>query len=296
MGSRVALALAGILISAAPAVAQQAPPVVQVASGSGWTTSQMGTLCEVRHPLGPDAGAALGYRQSYRGNGEPFMLFTSNVRWTPKPTETGYVPSSATVDLFWEDGSKAGTGTAFRYDLERAEIEPGRQTMTVRLNDAAEERLAIGAPADAALIVEIEGAEVARYPAGGIVAPRDELTACFADLGLVLMAARPAGEVFNGEARGPVPRTDPARWITTSDYPSRAIRTMEQGRTVIAASVNRYGIVTGCRVAESSGSAILDEASCKSIERRARFYPARNAEDEAVDGVWTKAIVWAIPE
>lgn len=71
--------------------------------------------------------------------------------------------------------------------------------------------------------------------------------------------------------------------LVNSDYP-RAARAAE-GSVTVSFTVETDGSVSGCRVTESSGNADLDATTCRLIERRLRYSPARDAEGRAVADV-----------
>ncbi|MFN3946279.1 MAG: energy transducer TonB [Allosphingosinicella sp.] len=83
--------------------------------------------------------------------------------------------------------------------------------------------------------------------------------------------------------------------VTERDYPSAARRRGEQGRVVFQYVVDPAGRPRDCVVQESSGSALLDEASCNIVLRRFRFAPARSAAGEAVAQRWVQTIDWQLP-
>jgi protein TonB len=70
----------------------------------------------------------------------------------------------------------------------------------------------------------------------------------------------------------------PARWISgglqNSDNPNGRF----EGRVGVRFSVLPSGRVTGCRTASSSGNAQLDATTCRLLQERLRFSPARDAE------------------
>src|SRR3546814_12523039 len=76
------------------------------------------------------------------------------------------------------------------------------------------------------------------------------------------------------EAVGAKPRSNPGSWATNADYPSSALRNEEEGTTGFRVTVGTNGRVTDCSVTSSSGSSTLDAATCRLINRRARFTPA----------------------
>lgn len=71
--------------------------------------------------------------------------------------------------------------------------------------------------------------------------------------------------------------------LTDADY--RRTRPPEgaAGTVVVSYRIRADGTVDRCTVLRSSNYAVLDEATCRLIERRFRFDPARNATGRAID-------------
>lgn len=90
-------------------------------------------------------------------------------------------------------------------------------------------------------------------------------------------------------------RGNPSNWITTDDYPSRALREEREGVTVVAFEINTEGRVENCRVTSSSGSPDLDEATCRNLVRRARYTPAKDAAGNAMTSSDTRRVRWQMP-
>jgi protein TonB len=81
--------------------------------------------------------------------------------------------------------------------------------------------------------------------------------------------------------------------IRDSDYPRSASRTGATGTVVLHLSVGPDGRVAGCRLARTSGSADLDEATCRLARERFRYSPARDSQGRAVaDTLGWKQIWW----
>lgn len=97
-------------------------------------------------------------------------------------------------------------------------------------------------------------------------------------------------------ATKPVPRTSPATWITDADYRSRWVNEELTGTARFRLEIGTDGRVTGCQVTRSTGHAVLDNATCSLVQRRARFTPARDAAGKPAPGVYESAIVWRLPE
>ncbi len=92
------------------------------------------------------------------------------------------------------------------------------------------------------------------------------------------------------------PRGNPGSWVTSDDYPSRALREERQGTVGVRLSVGPDGKVTNCAVSSSSGHADLDSEACRLLMRRARFKPATGTDGNPMASSWSSRFVWRIPE
>jgi protein TonB len=79
------------------------------------------------------------------------------------------------------------------------------------------------------------------------------------------------------------------------DYPAAAQVRGEEGDVRARLDVDTRGRVSRCTIVQSSGSESLDDATCRILEERARFAPARDAGGNPVaDSVLTPPIVWRL--
>lgn len=119
-------------------------------------------------------------------------------------------------------------------------------------------------------------------------------------------SAQVAGRIAAREARrgrfkpvaglGPLAPHRLARQIFgVEDYPAMALRMGETGRVAAAWEVAEDGVVEGCRVVESSGSASLDNTTCRLITARLRYDPARDARGVPTRSTDTLSITWTLP-
>jgi protein TonB len=92
------------------------------------------------------------------------------------------------------------------------------------------------------------------------------------------------------------PANGPAGWITTDDYPARALRSEAEGLTRYRVIVGSNGKVSSCEVTAGSGDALLDSTTCKLITRRARFDPATDGTGASVVGSYSGSVHWEIPD
>jgi protein TonB len=91
------------------------------------------------------------------------------------------------------------------------------------------------------------------------------------------------------------PRGNPGNWVTTEDYPSRALREEREGVTGIAFDIGQDGKVSNCRVTSSSGSPDLDDATCKNFTRRARYKPAQDDAGQPMASTGNQRVRWQMP-
>jgi protein TonB len=59
-------------------------------------------------------------------------------------------------------------------------------------------------------------------------------------------------------------------------------------------TVEASGRVGECAVIESSGNAILDDATCRAIARRYRYEPSRDADGTAVPSTVVEEHTWLV--
>ena len=116
---------------------------------------------------------------------------------------------------------------------------------------------------------------------------------------LLLVAA--AGLLPDAKAAGarvPAQRAhaDLASYFSDADYPAEALRRREQGDAAYVLDVDATGRVSACRIIGSSGSAILDETTCRILRERARFTPARDRRGRAVPDRVSARTHWVLPQ
>jgi protein TonB len=70
--------------------------------------------------------------------------------------------------------------------------------------------------------------------------------------------------------------------IGDRDYPRAARAARDEGIAVVRFTVGADGRARDCRVATSSGHAELDAVTCRLIEARFRYAPARDAAGQPV--------------
>jgi len=90
----------------------------------------------------------------------------------------------------------------------------------------------------------------------------------------------------------------PPRWrrgrIRDSDYPAGLGEAGIQGSLEVRFTVAVTGRVTACEVTRSSGSAILDDTTCRLIVERFRFDPSRDVRGRPVESTIVQNHEWIV--
>lgn len=115
----------------------------------------------------------------------------------------------------------------------------------------------------------------------------------------------PAKAVVAPPAAPPAPApsgTDPqpvgkvADWFPIDSYPPQARALGLEGRTAFALDIDALGRITQCRVLETSGSDLLDSATCTQAIINGRFRPGRDAAGKPMARAWQSAMRWKLAE
>jgi TonB family protein len=114
---------------------------------------------------------------------------------------------------------------------------------------------------------------------------------------LLLLAA--TNLLPNGEAADEPPPAHRAHanlpsYFADSDYPADALRRHEEGNVTFTLDVDEAGRVSACRITGSSGSAALDEATCRILRERARLTPALDGRGRPVADRLSSRIHWTL--
>ena len=139
-----------------------------------------------------------------------------------------------------------------------------------------------------------------------IVAPPPIVRTNTAPPAVVITPVAPPPQITVAPPRPPAPppprRVEPAKaranlasYVSNEDYPDSAIRNEEQGTTGFRLDVGPDGRVSNCTVTSSSGSAALDNATCRLMRSRARFTPATNSSGAKVSDSVSGRIRWVLP-
>lgn len=114
----------------------------------------------------------------------------------------------------------------------------------------------------------------------------------------LLLAALAAQAAPSPLAAEPVPavraRARPLAVFPERDIPRQALFELH-GDVGYRLVIGTSGRVERCDIVAPSGSSVLDEATCRLLQRRARYEPARDAGGRAVPDVVVSRASWALP-
>ena len=69
----------------------------------------------------------------------------------------------------------------------------------------------------------------------------------------------------------------------------------EEGAVAFTVQIGADGRVTSCSVTASSGSSVLDRATCRLYAQRARFAPARDDAGNQIGSRYSDRVRWELP-
>ncbi|MDN3647039.1 energy transducer TonB [Pontixanthobacter aestiaquae] len=96
--------------------------------------------------------------------------------------------------------------------------------------------------------------------------------------------------------KDPAPRNNRGSWVTNDDYRNSWINRDYSGTVSFRLTVGTNGRASSCSVTGGTAPQALKDATCRLVERRARFNPATNGDGKEVAGSYTSTVRWQIPE
>ena len=96
-------------------------------------------------------------------------------------------------------------------------------------------------------------------------------------------------------ARGPQSHGTAASLFSVDDYPAAAKGSGAHGKVVARLTIDTSGRAVGCNIVHSSGFAVLDQATCNILRRRARYGPGIDRSGQPVVSTVDETITWIAP-
>ena len=112
----------------------------------------------------------------------------------------------------------------------------------------------------------------------------------------VVVAPPPPPPAAPRISQAAVAKGNPGQYFSQDNYPPSALRAGEEGRVVASLSIGTDGRVSDCEIFTSSGSAALDQATCRIAKSRVRYSPAKDSEGQPIASKTTLPVRWQIQQ
>ncbi|WP_286773962.1 energy transducer TonB, partial [Sphingomonas sp. 66-10] len=112
----------------------------------------------------------------------------------------------------------------------------------------------------------------------------------------VVVAPPPAPPPPPRVSQAAVAKGNPGQYFSQDNYPPSALRAGEEGRVVAMLTIGTDGRVSECEVTTSSGSAALDQATCRIAKSRVRYSPAKDENGQPIASRQTLPVRWQIQQ
>lgn len=89
---------------------------------------------------------------------------------------------------------------------------------------------------------------------------------------------------------------DHDNWITWADYPAEAKAARATGTVQFQIGITPDGRPEKCVILRSSGFKALDDTTCETILKRARFIPAIDGHGSPAEGGYRDRVIWKLPK
>lgn len=96
-------------------------------------------------------------------------------------------------------------------------------------------------------------------------------------------------------SREVAPAGNPARWLSTADYPGGPMRRGEQAIVNFRLIVDREGRVEECHIQQATQGDAFERAVCEAVVKRARFEPALDAEGNPIRSYYVNSVTFQMP-
>lgn len=256
------------------------PPTPAILSPSGkWTVDYADSMCLLQRDYGTGSGqVTLGFR--------PLPLSEQNEVVLVTRADDGPIslPRFDKASLHLGVGGPVIAGT---YKYWGSSKMPALRYTQISLVDARVEDIAVADP----LIIDRTKLPTVRIRPMATPAAFAALKACQDDL----LKSWGIDLAERAKIVTPAVGTRPGEWIQADDYPRDSIKAGERGAVSILWTIGTDGSVSNCRVTQTSGYALLDQAACNAILRRGHYKAALDVEGKPIRSYGSRKVVWKIP-
>jgi TonB family protein len=144
----------------------------------------------------------------------------------------------------------------------------------------------------------ITSLSVSRYTKNNVIldtgkfkAPMQALDACVDEL---VTGWGIDAEKHKSLSRPATPKSNPGRWIKSSEYPQELLRKGKQAIVNFRLIVDEKGETETCDIQQSTRPVEFDEAVCRALMLRAKFEPALDDKGEAIKSYFINSVTFQI--
>lgn len=99
----------------------------------------------------------------------------------------------------------------------------------------------------------------------------------------------------NARQAPPKPKTSPAYWATSADYPQALLSKNVIGIISFRLEIDPFGKVTGCHILSATKPEGFADLTCRLLLKRARFVPAIGADGAPMASYYVNTVNWLVP-
>jgi TonB family protein len=254
------------------AAAAASSPTVLRPSGP-WAVEYAQNMCVLSRPFGTGADRLIfAFKPAPNSDSGRLMLIRAAGREMAAQGKAhillsdGSRPDWAT---FWSSAAKGNSLTAI--DLRRSSLEPLFKGGSITIQAGKQINVAI-------------------HPSGMPNAMK-ALAKCESDL-LTQWGMDEAAQA----AMAKLPEREGKPFFRPDDYPDDLLDKGIQGSVGVLMNVDERGQLINCRAVETSGTPVLDEATCNVLRKRARFRPAISRDGEPMAALTYWRVTWQIAD
>lgn len=142
-----------------------------------------------------------------------------------------------------------------------------------------------------AINLGLSGGKRYRLETGSFAGPMGAMRKCVDDL-VASWGFDPAQQA--GLLTPPVPLNSPASWMGSNDYPESSTRRGENGIVQFRLNIGQDGAIEGCHVLYRTNPDEFADLTCKLIQKRAKFQPARDANGNPTRSFFVSKVRWMV--
>ena len=238
---------------------------------SKWIVNYADDLCTLeRNYGGPGKPLALAFRPDIMGRAQRFFVLSNR----PSAEFSG-----RTVHLAADGKDVPIQAKAYSMRLQDHRLSRGGFNLTEQ---------EMGAIGNASILSVDAGKELRfRFAVPGLAKALVALDACRSDL-LTQWGMPPAHQ--RAFVTSSMPVRNLGSYLKSDDFPSGAEGM--SGKVRVRLTIDEAGTVSHCAVVHSSGNKLFDQASCRALQKRARFKPAEDAAGKPIWSFFVEEINW----